>query len=217
MKETGNVFDASTTLMEIEDLPEGEADLRPDDKQTPEVDDEPDYFSPPAAAKGGEARRRATGVLGVVGGMVCTVALVSVATGLGQDQPSEPPPSAVQPERSAPSAADKQTAPVVEVVRARRQRSMAAVMAQEQARDERLRAKAKAKAEAEAKVKAARSRDRRDDDAPVKAAAPAPEPEPTYTPEPEPTYVPAETAPPPSPEPAPAPAAEPRQEFGIEP
>ncbi len=203
MKETGNVFDSSTTLMEIEDLPEGEPDARDEGKVASEGEAEPDYFNPPAPAKGGQARRRAMGVLSVVGGMVFTAVLISAATGMGQSKQSSPAPSEA-PSRPASSSVveERQPAPVLQAPPTTRPRP--AALAQHRARDRRRREKAKA-AQARRRHRHANSSH--------KAAPPPPEPEPTYTPEPE-TYVPTETAAPPPPS---ASAGGSQGEFGFEP
>lgn len=205
MKETGNVFDASTTLMEIEDLPEGEPDARHEDRAASEGEAEPDYFNPPAPAKGGQARRRAIGALSVVGGMVFTAVLISAATGMGESKPSTPPPSEAPREPTSAPVVEKQPATAVRTRPAPRRRSNAKTAAmKERARDEHRREKAKA----------APRRRHRHAHSPSKAAAPPPEP--TYTPEPETTYVPTETAPPVE-TPPPAPAGGSQGEFGFEP
>lgn len=211
MKETGNVFDTSTTLMEIEDLPESDNDSSREDKPTFEAESEPDYFTSPAVAKGGDGRRRAMAVLSVVGGMVFTIVLVNAAVGLGDGSSSPTTPEA-SPHVEASPTPPRERPPVLQAPPSRPKPSKKEIARAQarQARSERRHAKA---------ATATRSQRHRHPDPPSTASAPPPEPEsePAYTPEPEATYVPeaAPTSPPPASSPPPA-AASP-QEFGIEP
>lgn len=218
MKETGNIFDASTTLMEIEDLPESEDGPRPEDKPVYEAESEPDYFASAPSKGSGDTRRRALAVLGVVGGMVFTVVLVSAATGMGDDGSSPPPVNIAQPEKlnAIPTGEDPAASEGSATVVGGRQAPPPESRAEEEAAQA---AKVRAKARSErrqAKAKAAAAREKRQHKADPPSTAPPAEPEATYTPEPETTYVP-EAAPPPAPAPSPSPAPASPQEFGIEP
>lgn len=214
MKETGNVFDVSSTLMEIDDLPESEADSPLDHSPVSAAEGEPHYFTVDAPLRQLDVRRRALAALALAGGSVAIITMISAAAGFGDDQPSAERPSAARVEQSM----SERTVPAVPTpAPGRRARAEAAAQARaELARERSQRARARARA-AKAKAAArARHRRRASHTAPPPAPAPepsyTPEPEVAYAPEPEAAYVPVETAP------APAPSSSGGgQEFGIEP
>ncbi len=213
MKETGNVFDVSNTLMEIDDLPESEADSPLDHSPVSAAEGEPHYFTVDAPVRQLDVRRRALAALALAGGSVAIITMISAAAGFGDDQPSAERPSAARVEQSM----SERPAPVVATpAPGRRAKAEAAAQARAELARERDRARARA---AKAKA-AARARHRRRASHTAPAPAPAQEPEPSYTPEPEvayapepeAAYVPVETAPPPAPS-----SSGGGQEFGIEP
>jgi hypothetical protein len=211
MNEPGNVFDVSTTLMEIDDLPESEAevDSRPVDAPPALKESEPHYFTSGGAAKQTDLRRRALAAVGLAAGGVVVIALGSAAVGFGHGSTNTAAPMATpsgQPtiERYGQAPEPAQPHPVRPKPKPHRER-------------------ARRVTSASAHPKPHPHPRHRHHAAP--SSAPAPEPEPTYTPEPEPTYVPEpestyvpveETAPAPPPSPPPAPSGG-GQEFGIEP
>ena len=85
MNEPGNVFDVSTTLMEIDDLPESETEAEPTPVDVPPAlrESEPHYFTPSATAKQADLRRRALAAVGLAAGGVVVIALGSAAVGFG--------------------------------------------------------------------------------------------------------------------------------------
>lgn len=209
MNEPGNVFDVSTTLMEIDDLPEsdGEAEARPEDAPSTLKESEPHYFTPGGEARQADFRRRALAAVGLAAGGVVVIALGSAAVGFGHGPADATPPVAsptkqpmIERYGDAPEPARRPQAPANPRPRRERSSRMASPSAHRPKRHTRPRRRHHAEP----------------------SPAPAPQPEPTYTPEPEPTYVPEaestyvpveETAPPPPP-PAPSGGG---QEFGIEP
>jgi hypothetical protein len=210
MNEPGNVFDVSTTLMEIDDLPESEteAEATPVDVPPALRESEPHYFTPSGTAKQADLRRRALAAIGLAAGGVVVIALGSAAVGFGHG-----------PTDAAAPVATPSGEPTIE-----RYGQAAEPAPRPQARPK---PKPHRAPPHRARSRSAHKRPHphprhRDHAAP--SPAPAPEPEPTYTPEPEPTYVPEpestyvpveETAP--APPPSPPPASSGGQEFGIEP
>lgn len=209
MNEPGNVFDVSTTLMEIDDLPEsdGEADARPEDAPPALTESEPHYFTPGGVAKQADFRRRALAAVGLAAGGVVVIALGSAAVGFGHGPKKATPPVASPTEQptierygDAPESVRRPQAPVNPQPHRERSSRVASPSVR--------------------KPKPHPHRRHRHHADP--SPAPAPQPEPTYTPEPEPTYVPeaestyvpVEEAGPPPPPPAPSGGG---QEFGIEP
>lgn len=220
MNEKGNVFDVSTTLMEIDDLPESETDTRSEDPPTETSETEPHYFAERKPLKQADVRRRALGALGVVGGSVVLVTMISAAVGMGNDQPSGEQPS---PARAAQSL-NESSGPVVQASRPQtdgRPSPDERPSLDEKPRhaaEPRRRPSERRASEDRADARAHRRRHEHAKPAPPPEPEPEPtysEPESTYTPEPEPTYVPVETAP--APAPSPPPASGGGQEFGIEP
>jgi outer membrane biosynthesis protein TonB len=209
MNEPGNVFDVSTTLMEIDDLPEGdgEVDAGPDEVPPALKESEPHYFTSGGVAKQSDLRRRALAAVGLAAGGVVVIALGSAAVGFGHG-----------PTDTTPPVASPTTQPTIE-----RYGDAAEQVRRPQApagpREHRERLGRAASPSTHKPKPHPHPRHRHHADP---SPAPAPQPEPTYTPEPEPTYVPEpestyvpveETAPPPPP-PAPSGGG---QEFGIEP
>lgn len=218
MNDTGNVFDVSTTLMEIDDLPESESDTEPRREDIPaeESETEPHYFTAEKPHKQVDARRRALTALGAVGGGVLLVTMVSAAVGMGNDQPSaerQSPPRATQP-------LSESSGPVVQESRPQVSRQPSLDETPEPKAPARESRPSERHAHAREVRADARAHRRHSEHAkPSPAPEPEPEPsysEPTYTPEPEPTYEPVETAPPPAPSPPPSSGGG-GQEFGIEP
>lgn len=209
MNEPGNVFDVSTTLMEIDDLPEGggEADTGHEDAPPVLKESEPHYFTSGGVAKQADLRRRALAAIGLAAGGVVVIALGSAAVGFGHG-PTDATPPVASPSRQ----------PTIERYGGASEpapRSQAPANPQ----PHRKRSSRAASPSVHKPKPHPHPRHRHHADP---SPAPAPQPEPTYTPEPEPTYVPEpestyvpveETAPPPPP-PAPSGGG---QEFGIEP
>lgn len=204
MNEPGNVFDVSTTLMEIDDLPESEADPLPDDGQPALKENEPHYFTPDGATKQTDLRRRALAAIALAGGGVVVIALGSAAVGFGHGPTNPAPPVATPSEQPTIERYGQAPKPV---------------------HPPQTRPKPKPKPHRErprrvASPSATKARPRphpqhRHHSTPAPEPTYTPEPEPTYVPEPESTYVPVEeTAPAPSPPPASSGGG---QEFGIEP
>jgi hypothetical protein len=217
MQETGNIFDASTTLMEIEEPPPSQADPALEVRPATGEEDEPDYFTPPGSRSQAEVRRRGLSLLGVVGGMGFTVVLVSAATGFGQGPSAKAPesvPSPTHPMVAASTAPPKVVPPAPRPGPKPTSKSHASTPKSVRHRSAHRRSKPPAPGRhhrhASSSSAAAAS-------SPESEPAYVPEPEPTYAPEPEATYVPAETAPP-----APVPSSSPPSsggspsEFGIE-
>jgi hypothetical protein len=214
MKETGNVFDVSTTLMEIDELPESEADPHDDVSPSHIRESEPQYFAAETAVKPKDIRRRGLAALALAAGGVLVVTMISAAVGMGDDHQASAPESGAQVEQSmasspaaavSPRPADRRQAHARALARARARKA--------RQRERRQRAKARAHARRRHRQAAARHT------APAPASEPeatyTPEPETTYVPEPEATYVPVETEPAPAPPPASSGGG--GQEFGIEP
>jgi hypothetical protein len=214
MNDTGNVFDVSTTLMEIDDLPESEAEAEPrlEDTSAETGEAEPHYFAAEKPLKQTEVRRRALTALGVVGGGVVLVTMVSAAVGMGSDQPSG---EQASPARVAQPLSES-SGPVVQDSRPQ--------VSRQPSLDEKPEPKVPARKsrpserharEVGADARAHPRHAKHTKPAPPPEPEPEPsysEPEPTYTPEP--TYEPVETAPPPAPPPSSGGGG---QEFGIEP
>jgi hypothetical protein len=209
MNEPGNVFDVSTTLMEIDDLPEsdGEADVGPEDAPPALKESEPHYFTSGGVTKQADLRRRALAALGLAAGGVVVIALGSAAVGFGHG-----------PTNATPPVASPANQPTIERYGgASEPAPHPQVPTNPQPHQKRSSRAARPNAHKPKPHPRPRHRHHADP-----SPAPAPQPEPTYTPEPEPTYVPEpestyvpveETAPPPPP-PAPSGGG---QEFGIEP
>jgi hypothetical protein len=207
MNEPGNVFDVSTTLMEIDDLPESETDPRPDDgppafKENEPQENEPHYFTPDGATKQTDLRRRALAAIALAGGGVVAIALGSAAVGFGHG-----------PTKPAPSVATPSEQPTIERYgQAPKPVQPPQTLPKPKPHRERLRRVA---SPSDAKARPHPHPRHRHHSTPAPEPTYTPEPEPTYVPEPESTYVPVEeTAPAPSPPPAPSGGG---QEFGIEP
>lgn len=229
MNDTGNVFDASSSLMGSEEVPaHNDPFYEESPTQVLQAADEPDYFitEAPSRKRGftlpglpripGLPRSRLVAVAGLLVGVFVVITLVGAATG-SEESPVSPPETtaSTQPQIEGSGAAEEgvrmDRLVSVEAKRVRQAKLNAAAAAEAQ----RAEAKAKARKEREREREREKARvvprDKRADDA---KPAPEPESEPVY--EPEPTYYePTEVAPPPAPTPAPAPA--PAQEFGIEP
>jgi hypothetical protein len=217
MNDTGNVFDVSTTLMEIDDLPESESDTepRPEDIAAEENETEPHYFSAEKPHKQVDVRRRAMTALGAVGGGVLLVTMVSAAVGMGNDQPGverQSLPRAGQPLSESSGPVVQESRPQVSGQPSLDETPEPKVPARESRPSERH------AREVRADARAHRRHSEHAKPAPPPEPEPEPsysEPEPTYTPEPEPTYEPVETAPPPAPSPPSSSGG--GGEFGIEP
>ena len=213
MKETGNIFDASTTLMEIEDVPVSEPDPPLEARPAAEEDDEPDYFTPPGTRSQAEVRRRGISRVAVIGGGGLSAVLVVAATGFGHG-PAPWQTAEVAPPRTHPTVATSSAPPRVVEPAPEPRREPAPKPRTHKPKPVHHRAKPVRR---HAHRHHASSSSAPSAPAPEPETAYTPEPEPTYTPEPEPTYVPVETAPPP---PAPAPSSSSSGgsplEFGIE-
>lgn len=213
MNEKGNVFDVSTTLMEIDDLPESETEPRSEDPPTEPSEAEPHYFAEKKPLKQADVRRRALTALGVVGGSAVLVTMISAAVGMGNDQPAG--------ERSSPARVaqplNESSGPVVQASSPQTDGRPSLDEKPRPAPEPRNRPSERSAREDRADARVHR-RHKHAKPAPPPESEPEPtysEPESTYTPEPEPTYVPVETAP--APAPSPPPASGGGQEFGIEP
>lgn len=216
MKETGNVFDVSTTLMEIDELPESEADPHHDVSSSHIRESEPQYFAAETAVKPMDIRRRALAALALAAGGVLAVTMISAAVGMGDDHQAAAPESGAQVEQSMAGS----HAAVVSPRPADRRQAHAKALAQARARKARQRERrqrAKARAHARQRHRQATSQHTAPPPAPESETTYTPEPEPTYVPEPETTYVPVETEPAPAPSPSPTSGGGGGQEFGIEP
>jgi hypothetical protein len=209
MRETENIFDTSTTLTEIDEPTGGDADFSSADGPAPGAGGEPDYFTPNPAQGHTDARRRALSVLGLVGGGIFTVVLISAATGSGENRAVSTSKGPAQGERPVGG----RTATIVAPKRA------------PQARPRRKAATRTRSGEARGRHRPGQSKDRAAAPAHRRHHSPAPEstappPEPSYTPEPEPSYVPVEETAPPPPPSTPPPSSSSggaQQEFGFEP
>jgi hypothetical protein len=213
MNEPGNVFDVSTTLMEIDDLPESETEARPLPEDAPPAlkESEPHYFTPGGTAKQTDLRRRALAAVGLAAGGVVVIALGSAAVGFGHGPTKAEPPVAApsgQPTIERYGQAPDPVQPAQPRSKPQPHRKQSHRVASPSPHK---RAHPKPHSHARHRHHA--------------APKPEPAPEPTYTPEPEPTYVPEpestyvpveETAPAPPPSPPPASSGG-GQEFGIEP
>lgn len=208
MRETDNIFDTSTTLLDIDEPAAGDTDARPHDEPRPDAGGEPDYFTPNPAIGHADARRRALAVLGLVGGGIFMAVLISAATGSGESPAttSETPTSSVRP-------AGGRSATVVAPKRAPRARPQRAPTGRTRTRGAHKKHRS---AENGGKADASAHRRRDHSPTPQRSAPPPPPPEPTYTPEPEPTYVPVEETAPPPPSSSPSSGGA-QQEFGFEP
>ena len=213
MNEKGNVFDVSTTLMEIDDLPESETEPRPEDSPTETSETEPHYFAEKKPLKQADVRRLALAALGVVGGSVVLVTMISAAVGMGNDQPGGEQPS---PARVA-QPLNESSGPVVQASRPQAdRRPNLDEKPMPVAPEPKSRPSERSAREDRADARAHRRRHEHAKPSPPPEPDPTySEPEPTYTPEPEPTYVPVETAP--APAPSPPSSSGGGQEFGIEP
>lgn len=222
MRETDNIFDTSTTLMEIDEPPGGDADPRPHDRPAPDAGGEPDYFTPNPAVGHVDARRRALAVLGLVGGGIFMAVLISAAIGSGESREAS---TSKIPTQGAPPVGGR-SATVVGPARAPEsgpQPRAAASTHTGRASGRRSPGRGGANGGDRRNPSPPTHRPRHHSPAP-RSTAPAPPPEPSYSPEPEPsyspepetTYVPTEEAAPPPP-PASSQSGGAQPEFGIEP
>jgi hypothetical protein len=225
MRETDNIFDTSTTLMEIEEPAGGDAGPRPDERSAADAGSEPDYFTPNPAIGHTDARRRALAVLALVGGGILTAVLISAATGSGESRTASRSKSATQreqpvggraatvvaPERAPESGAVTGTRTHASRTGRGNPRGHGGAGGNGGARGGHTPG-ASAHRQHHHSPKAQSK-----DPAPPPEPSYSPEPETTYSPEPETTYVPTEeAAPPPTPS-ASSPPSGAQQEFGIEP
>lgn len=223
MRDTENIFDTSTTLLDIDEPPGGDGDAGRQRAPAPDTGGEPDYFTPNPTMRHTDARRRALAVLGLVGGSIFVAVLISAATGSGESRPvsvSKSPTQSQQPVggRAAtvvgPERAPK-AVPQPAAVRPHADAASSAGTARGARRHSHPANRGASSTNALARRRHHHSR------APQNTAPPPPppEPEPTYTSEPEPTYVPPEeVAPPPASSPSTSsPSGGGQQEFGIEP
>jgi len=208
MRDTENIFDTSTTLMDIDEPAGDDADARPNDRPPPNAGGEPDYFTPNPAMGHTDARRRALAVLGLVGGGIFMAVLISAATGSGESRPAATSKSPTPSERPVGGRSATVVAPKPAPKAAPRRAPATRTRAGGARRKHRHPADA-------GRAAASAHRHRHHSPAPQRNAPP---PEPAYTPEPEPTYVPTEeTAPPPATPPPSTPSGGAQQEFGFEP
>jgi len=210
MRDTENIFDTSTTLMDIDEPAEGENDARPYGGPPPDAGGEPDYFTPNPAVGHMDARRRALGVLGVVGGGIFMIVLISAATGSGESRPAATSKNPAPSERPVGG----NSATVVAPKRAPKAAPRRTPATRTHARRERTTHRHTGDA---GRADASARRHRHHSPTPQPSAPP---PEPTYTADPEPTYVPVEEAAPPPATPPPSTSSSSggaQQEFGFEP